>query len=97
MKVTVAAFQNTYGQTIFVECQEDGTCWADEHKDYTRQTESAEIELPDLARDEIVAARMKTLDANEERIRDDFSRAIEYIKDERQKLMALPNHVSEQS
>jgi hypothetical protein len=97
MKVTVAAFQTKHGSVSIISISESGTTWADKDEGYVRLTHNLEIELEDLAHEEVVAARLKTLDASEEKIKADFYRAIAHLKDQREKLLALPNHVSEQS
>jgi hypothetical protein len=95
MKLTIAAFQSKYGSIIIVKHDEDGKCWADADADYVRLTHPLEVELEDLDREQIVTARLKTLDAHEEKIKDDYHRAIAGIKDQREKLLALPDHVTE--
>jgi hypothetical protein len=95
MKLTIAAFQTKYGSINIVTHDEDGKCWADDDADYARLTKTLEVELEDLAHEQFVTARLKTLDAHEEKIKDDFHRAIAGIKDQREKLLALPDHVTE--
>lgn len=57
---------------------------------YGPYTKSVEVELPDLPRKEIVEARLGALDATEQKLKAEFSRAIDRLQDEREKLLALP-------
>jgi hypothetical protein len=90
MRIRIAAFRNKYGSTTIIESDEDGRCWADEDDSYARVTEFAAVDLPEMAHDEMVAARLKSLEAAEEKLRAEFLVAVSRLQDERERLLALP-------
>lgn len=89
MKIKIAVFHSR-GFTSVLRCEADGKSLADQNSDYVRATESVDVELPDLPREEIVAARLGALDATEKKLKAEFSREIDRLQDEREKLLALP-------
>jgi hypothetical protein len=86
IKASLALFVNEFGSVTAINVNDDGTCWADTHNRYTRISQNMSVEFPAMDEGDVTAARIKALESQEWKARQDFELSMRELASKRQEL-----------
>lgn len=91
MKLNLALFENLKHEYKVIHiCDDDGKAFGDDNPEYSRLTETAEVEFVELDQSTIIAGKVAAITAQEIEMRRNYTAQANLLADAKAKLLALP-------